>query len=86
MTIPVWVLLLFAAWTSSPNGTIGYFRWSRNSPARDDPGVAAGRSPGNGLVQARHARSCELPRTLPIYTAVVIALLVTGAQARGWIS
>ncbi len=63
MTVPVWVLLLFAAWTLLLLFlTVGYFRWSR---------ILTGRATirewrpdedqGNRLVQTRDARSRELP-------------------------
>jgi hypothetical protein len=46
MTIPVWVLLLFAAWTVVLlSGTVGYFRWSR---------ILTGRAFGNSLSHALH--------------------------------
>ena len=52
MTIPVWVLLLFAAWTVVLlAGTVGYFRWSSHTCwPRHNPGMATGRRPRDGLV------------------------------------
>src|SRR5262245_30191765 len=66
MTIPVWVLLLFAAWTILLLFiTIGHFRWSRILTGRATiREMATRRSSRNRLVQARNARSCELSRKL----------------------
>jgi uncharacterized MAPEG superfamily protein len=83
MTIPVWVLLLFAAWTLLLlTGTIGYFRWSRILTGRATiqewrPDEVHGTDWYKRAMRA-HANCLE---NLPIYTAVVIALLVTGASS-----
>ena len=84
MTIPVWVLLLFAAWTLLLLlVTIGYFRWSRILTGRATmrewrPDEVQGTDWYRRAMRA-HANCLE---NLPIYTAVVIALLVTGASSR----
>jgi uncharacterized MAPEG superfamily protein len=84
MTIPVWVLLLFAAWTLLLLFlTIGYFRWSRILTGRATmrewrPDEVQGTDWYRRAMRA-HANCLE---NLPIYTAVVIALLVTGASSR----
>jgi uncharacterized MAPEG superfamily protein len=83
MTTPVWVLLLFAAWTLLLlTGTIGYFRWSRILTGRATirewrPDEVQGTDWYKRAMRA-HANCVE---NLPIYTAVVIALLVTGASS-----
>ena len=84
MTIPVWVLLLFAAWTLLLLlVTIGYFRWSRILTGRATmrewrPDEVQGTDWYRRAMRA-HANCLE---NLTIYTAVVIALLVTGASSR----
>jgi uncharacterized MAPEG superfamily protein len=83
MRIPVWVLLVFAAWTLALLfGTIGYYRWSRILTGRATirewrPDEAQGQDWYKRAMRA-HANCLE---NLPIYTAVVIALLVTGASS-----
>jgi uncharacterized MAPEG superfamily protein len=83
MTTPVWVLLLFAAWTLLLLFlTIGYFRWSRILTGRATirewrPDLEQGTDWYKRAMRA-HANCLE---NLPIYTAVVIALLVTKADS-----
>jgi len=83
MTIPVWVLLLFAAWALLLlTGTIGYFCWSRILTGRATiqewrPDEVQGTDWYKRAMRA-HANCLE---NLPIYTAVVIALLVTVASS-----
>jgi uncharacterized MAPEG superfamily protein len=83
MTTPVWVLLLFAAWTVLLLFvTIGYFRWSRILTGRATirewrPDADQGTDWYKRAMRA-HANCLE---NLPIYTVVVIALLVTKAES-----
>ena len=83
MTIPVWVLLLFAAWTVVLlSGTVGYFRWSRILTGRAtirewQPDEDQGKDWYRRAMRA-HANCLE---NLPLYTAVVIGLLVTKASS-----
>ena len=83
MTIPVWVLLLFAAWTLVLlSGTVGYFRWSRILTGRATirewrPDEDQGTDWYRRAMRA-HANCLE---NLPLYTAVVIALQVTHASS-----
>ena len=78
MTVPVWVLLLFAAWTLLLLFlTVGYFRWSRiltgHATIREwRPDQDQGTDWYRRAMRA-HA--------LPIYTVVVIALLVTETKS-----
>jgi uncharacterized MAPEG superfamily protein len=84
VSIPVWVLLGFAAWTIFVLlGTIGWYRWSRILTGRaaimdfqtDQPqGIDWYRR----AIRA-HANCLE---NLPIYTAVVVAIIATGTQSR----
>jgi uncharacterized MAPEG superfamily protein len=83
MTIPVWVLLLFAAWTVVLlAGTVGYFRWSRILAGRATirewrPDEDQGTDWYRRAMRA-HANCLE---NLPLYTVVVIALLVAKASS-----
>ena len=83
MTVPVWVLLLFAAWTVLLLFlTVGYFRWSRILTGRATirewrPDQDQGTDWYRRAMRA-HANCLE---NLPIYTVVVIALLVTEAKS-----
>lgn len=83
MTVPVWVLLLFAAWTFLLLfATIGLFRWSRILTGRATirewrPDEDQGTDWYRRAMRA-HANCLE---NLPAYTVVVIALLVTSAES-----
>jgi uncharacterized MAPEG superfamily protein len=83
MTTPVWVLLLFAAWTFLLLFlTVGYFRWSRILTGRATiqewrPDLEQGTDWYKRAMRA-HANCLE---NLPIFTVVVIALLVTKADS-----
>ena len=83
MTVPVWVLLLFAAWTLLLLFlTVGYFRWSRILTGRATirewrPDEDQGTDWYRRAMRA-HANCLE---NLPIYIVVVIALLVTEAKS-----
>ena len=80
MTIPVWVLLGFAAWTLLILiGPIGLYRWS--CILMDHAPVASWRPDGQqGSEWYRRAVRAHMNclENLPIYTAIVVALLVTG--------
>jgi uncharacterized MAPEG superfamily protein len=81
MTIPVAVLLAFAAWTlATLAAAIGWYRWSRILTGRagihefeGDAGRPAGWSQ---RAYRAHANCLE---NLPLYTAVVVAVVATGA-------
>jgi uncharacterized MAPEG superfamily protein len=81
MTIPVAVLLAFAAWTlATLTVAIGWFRWSRILTGR--AGIHefegdAGRP--TGWSQRAHRAHANCLENLPLYTAVVVAISVTGA-------
>lgn len=83
MTIPLWVLLLFAAWTLLLLFmTIGYYRWSRILTGRATirewrPDEEQGTDWYRRAMRA-HANCLE---NLPIYTVVVLALSATRAQS-----
>jgi uncharacterized MAPEG superfamily protein len=83
MTVPVWVLLLFAAWMLLLLFlTVGYFRWSPILTGRATirewrPDEDQGTDWYRRAMRA-HANCLE---NLPIYIVVVIALLVTETKS-----
>jgi uncharacterized MAPEG superfamily protein len=85
MIVPVWVLLGFAAWTLlTLFVTVGWYRWSRiltgraqMSEFRSD--VAHGDDWYRRAMRA-HANCVE---NLPVYAAVVIAILASGVSGAG---
>src|SRR6185295_16539020 len=81
MTIPVAVLIACAGWTlATLTVAIGWYRWSRILTGRaaiHEFEGDAGQPTGWSLRAHRaHANCLE---NLPLYTAVVVALAVTGA-------
>src|SRR3954464_10584876 len=85
MTVPVWMLLGFAAWTALLLlFTIGTYRWSRiftgRVAIRDFPADAAGGDDWYRRATRAHANCIE---NLPVFGAIVLALQVsqtTGAM------
>jgi uncharacterized MAPEG superfamily protein len=77
MSIPVWVLLGFAAWTLLLLfATVGVYRWSRILTGRTE--IAAWRADEQqGSEWYRRAVRAHLNciENLPVYTAIVVALL-----------
>lgn len=83
MSIPVWVLLGFAGWTLlTLLATIGWYRWSRiltgRAEIKDFPADPAQGSDWYKRAMRAHANCLE---NLPLYTAVVVAIVVTGARS-----
>lgn len=83
MTIPVWVLLMFAMWTLvTLFGSVGVYRWSR---------ILTGRVPisewradeQQGAEWYRRAMRAHANciENLPVYGAVVVAIIAAGADA-----
>ena len=85
MSVPVWVLLAFAAWTLlALFGSVGWYRWSRILTGRAQineftPDVPHGSDWYRRAMRA-HANCIE---NLPIYAAIVIAIIATGMRGRG---
>ncbi len=83
MTIPVWVLLLFAGWTlATLLATVGVYRWSRiltgraalsEFPADEQHGSAWYRR-----AMRAHANCVE---NLPVYGAIVVAIVASGVRS-----
>ena len=85
MTIPQWVLLAFAAWTvATLISTVGVTRWAKILTGRarltDFPADTPHGSPAYRRMMRAHANCVE---NLPIYTAVVVAATVVGADTPG---
>jgi uncharacterized MAPEG superfamily protein len=85
MTIPVWVLLGFAAWTLlTLFTTVGWYRWSRILTGRGQlaefrADVIEGADWYRRAMRA-HANCVE---NLPVYGAIVVAILAAGLDSRG---
>jgi uncharacterized MAPEG superfamily protein len=83
MTIPVWVLLGFAAWTVVMLvGTIGLYRWTRILTGRSEIKEFRADEPHGSDWYRRAMRAhANCVENLPIYTAIVVAIIVTGIQS-----
>jgi uncharacterized MAPEG superfamily protein len=85
MTIPVLVLLGFAGWTLlTLFGSIGVYRWSRILTGRVS--IAEWRADvpqGSDWYRRAMRAHMNCVENLPVYTAVVVALIATGCTACG---
>ena len=83
MDVPVLVLLGFAAWTLlTLFGTIGVYRWSRILTGRT--GIAhwrADEQQGGEWYRRAIRAHMNCVENLPIYTALVVALIATGLHS-----
>ena len=84
MSIPVWVLLGFAAWTvMTLVGTIGWYRWSRILTGRAEiKQFQADHPEGNDWYRRAIRAHANCLENLPIYTAVVVAIIATGTRSQ----
>ena len=83
MTVPVWVLLLFAGWTvATLMATVGVYRWSRILSGRaalsDFPADAPHGSDWYRRAVRAHANCVE---NLPLYAAIVVAIAASGVHS-----
>ena len=81
MTIPVAVLIAFAGWTvATLTVAIGWHRWSQILTGRAAIHEFEGgaRQP-TGWNQRAHRAHANCLENLPLYTAVVVAIVATGA-------
>lgn len=84
MSVPVWVLLGFAAWTLLVLfGTVGVYRWSRILTGRREirtftPDV----SPDSGWYGRAMRAHVNCIENLPVYGAIVVASLAAGVSNR----
>jgi uncharacterized MAPEG superfamily protein len=83
MTIPLWVLLGFAGWTLMVlMGTVGVYRWSRILTGRAKLNEFPADLPHGDDWYRRAIRShANCLENLPIYTAIVVAIVATGARS-----
>ncbi len=83
MNIPVIVLLGFAAWTLlTLFGSIGVYRWSRILTGRTS--IAEWRADlpqGSDWYQRAIRAHMNCVENLPVYTAIVVALIATGVKS-----
>ena len=83
MTIPVLVLLAFAGWTLlTLTGSVGVYRWSRILTGRAS--VAEWRADvpqGSDWYQRAMRAHMNCVENLPVYSAIVVALIATGARS-----
>ena len=83
MTIPLWALLGFAAWTVLILlGTVGVYRWSRiltgRVPIRE---FRADRVEGDDWYKRAMRAHANCVENLPIFGAIVLALRASGIQS-----
>lgn len=82
MTIPVWMLLGFAAWTVLLLAvTIGVYRWSRILTSRSQiADFRADGSDGKDWYQRATRAHANCIENLPVFGAIVYALSVSGVS------
>ena len=82
MTVPMWVLLGFAAWTLAVlMGSVGVYRWSRILTGRASVREwRADVAQGSDWYQRAMRAHMNCVENLPVYAAVVIAASATGAS------
>ncbi len=83
MSIPVWVLLGFAGWTLvTLFGSVGVYRWSRILTGRARiTEFVAGVPHGAEWYQRAMRAHANCIESLPVYGAVVVAIVVTGLRS-----
>jgi uncharacterized MAPEG superfamily protein len=83
ITIPVWVLLGFAAWTVlTLLTTIGWYRWSRILTGRAEiKDFRADEPQGSDWYRRAMRAHANCLENLSLYTAVVVAMMATGIRS-----
>jgi len=83
MTIPVWVLLLFAGWTlATLLATVGVYRWSRILTGRAALSEFRADEPHGSDWYRRAMRAhANCVENLPVYAAIVVTIVASGAQS-----
>jgi len=83
MTVPVWVLLGFAAWTINHLlATVGLYRWSRILTGRTQmKEFRADKIEGEDWYLRAMRAQANCVENCPVYGAVVVAIVVTGAAS-----
>ena len=85
MTVPLWVLLGFAAWTLAVlMGSVGIYRWSRILTGRASVREwRADIAQGSDWYQRAMRAHMNCVENLPVYGAVVFAAFATGVSGPG---
>jgi len=83
MTIPVWVLLLFAGWTlATLLTTVGVYRWSRILTGRAALSEFRADEPQGSAWYRRAMRAhANCVENLPLYAAIVVAIVMSGVRS-----
>jgi uncharacterized MAPEG superfamily protein len=83
MTIPVWVLLLFAGWTlATLLGTVGVYRWSRILTGRAALSDFRADEPQGSAWYRRAMRAhANCVENLPVYAAIVVVIAASGVRS-----
>ncbi len=83
MTIPVWVLLLFAGWTlATLLGTVGLYRWSRILTGRAAlSDFRADEQQGSDWYRRAMRAHANCVENLPVYAAIVVAVTASGVRS-----
>ena len=83
MTIPVWVLLLFAGWTlATLLATVGVYRWSRILTGRAALSeFRADERHGSEWYRRAMRAHANCVENLPVYAAVVVAIVASGVRS-----
>lgn len=83
MTVPVWVLLLFAGWTLlSLLATVGAYRWSRIFTGRASVSEWRADLPQGSEWYRRAMRAhANCVENLVVYGAIVVAIVASGVDA-----
>jgi uncharacterized MAPEG superfamily protein len=83
MSVPVWVLLGFAAWTLlTLLGGVGVYRWSRILTKRATVNEwRADLQQGSEWYQRAIRAHANCVENLPVYAAVVVAIIATGINS-----
>jgi uncharacterized MAPEG superfamily protein len=83
MTIPVWVLLLFAGWTlATLLATVGVYRWSRILTGRAALSeFRADEQQGSEWYRRAMRAHANCVENLPVYAAIVVAIEASGVRS-----
>ena len=83
MSIPVWVLLLFAGWTlATLLATVGVYRWSRILTGRAALSEFRADEPHGSEWYRRAMRAhANCVENLPVYAAIVVAIVASGVRS-----
>jgi uncharacterized MAPEG superfamily protein len=83
MTVPVWVLLLFAGWTlATLLATVGVYRWSRILTGRAALSeFRADELQGSEWYRRAMRAHANCVENLPVYAAIVVAIVASGVRS-----